>query len=204
MLALLAAEPLLEAAFMRHETSRLLLVVLAYVWIINGLFWVGMPWIMRDQIAWLTAKMRRYQTAAWAGVLYSSASDLLRAFSFGTKQPLAESLRVRRRSAVSRGACPQNTSSCDKAPNQGHALTSSRRAYELSKRRECGDRNLHNLSRKILRSIRRLSREGVTRLAKVLVEGRIHLVGEILDRHLVFGRANVEDLVGRRRRPDFQ
>jgi hypothetical protein len=72
MLALLAAEPLLEAAFMRHETSRLLLVVLAYVWIIHGLFWVGMPWTMRDQIGWLTAKMRRYQTAAWAGLLYSS------------------------------------------------------------------------------------------------------------------------------------
>jgi hypothetical protein len=80
MLALLAAEPLLEAAFMRHEISRLLLVVLAYVWIINGLFWVGMPWIMRDQIAWLTAKMRRYQTAAWAGVFYSSAVILCAVF----------------------------------------------------------------------------------------------------------------------------
>jgi hypothetical protein len=66
MLALLAAEPLLEAAFMRHETSRLLLVLLAYVWIINGLFWVGMPWVMRDQIAWVTAKMRRYRAAALA------------------------------------------------------------------------------------------------------------------------------------------
>ena len=66
---------------MRHEISRLLLVVLlAYVWIINGLFWVGMPWIMRDQIAWLTAKMRRYQTAAWAGVLYSGAVDHMRRF----------------------------------------------------------------------------------------------------------------------------
>jgi hypothetical protein len=80
MLALLAAEPLLEAAFMRHETSRLLLVVLAYVWIINGLFWVGMPWIMRDQISWLTARMRRYQAAAWAGVLYSSAVILCAVF----------------------------------------------------------------------------------------------------------------------------
>ena len=39
---------------MRQETTRLLLVLLAYVWIINGLFWVGMPWLMRDQIAWLT------------------------------------------------------------------------------------------------------------------------------------------------------
>jgi hypothetical protein len=73
MLALLAAEPLLEAAFMRHETTRLLLVLLAYVWIINGLFWVGMPWLMRDQIAWLTAKTPRYRTAVWAGLLYSGA-----------------------------------------------------------------------------------------------------------------------------------
>jgi hypothetical protein len=73
MLALLAAEPLLEAAFMRHETTRLLLVLLAYVWIVNGLFWVGMPWVMRDQIAWLTAKMPRFRLAAWAGLLYSGA-----------------------------------------------------------------------------------------------------------------------------------
>lgn len=73
MLALLAAEPLLEAAFMRHETTRLLLVLLAYVWIINGLFWVGMPWLMRDQIGWLTAKTPRYRVAAWVGLLYSVA-----------------------------------------------------------------------------------------------------------------------------------
>lgn len=80
MLALLAAEPLLEAAFMRHESSRLLLVLLAYVWIINGLFWVGMPWMMRDQIAWLTAKMPRYRAAAWTGALYSGALILCALF----------------------------------------------------------------------------------------------------------------------------
>jgi hypothetical protein len=73
MLALLAATPLLEAAFMRHETTRLLLVLLAYVWIINGLFWVGMPWLMRDQIAWLTDRTSRYRTATWVGLLYSGA-----------------------------------------------------------------------------------------------------------------------------------
>ena len=73
MLALLAAEPLLEAAFMRHETTRLLLVLLSYVWIINGLFWVGMPWLMRDQIAWLTGRTSRYRTATWMGLLYSGA-----------------------------------------------------------------------------------------------------------------------------------
>ena len=80
MLALLAAEPLLEAAFMRHETSRLLLVLLAYVWIINGLFWVGMPWVMRDQIAWVTAKIQRYRAAVLAGALYSCALILCALF----------------------------------------------------------------------------------------------------------------------------
>ena len=38
MLLLLAAEPLLEAAFLRPEESRLFLVVLAYVWIVFGFF----------------------------------------------------------------------------------------------------------------------------------------------------------------------
>src|SRR6185436_112057 len=41
--ALLAAEPLLESAFLREETVRLLLVSLVYVWVVAGMFWVGMP-----------------------------------------------------------------------------------------------------------------------------------------------------------------
>jgi len=72
MLALLAAEPVLEAAFLRPEPTRLLLVLLAYAWIVLGLFWVGMPWVLRDQIAWLTAQKLRLQAAAWGGVLYGA------------------------------------------------------------------------------------------------------------------------------------
>ena len=52
ILCLLAAEPLLEAAFFRYETSRLFLTVLAYLMIIAGLFWVTMPYLLRDQINW--------------------------------------------------------------------------------------------------------------------------------------------------------
>lgn len=73
MLALLAAEPLLGAAFLRPETSRLLIVVLAYVWILLGLFWVGLPWVLRDQIAWLTASATRFKAAAAAGAVYGAA-----------------------------------------------------------------------------------------------------------------------------------
>jgi hypothetical protein len=68
ILALLAAEPLLEAAYLRPEVSRLLLVCLAYVWIVAGLFLVGMPYVLRDVIAWLLLEPRRYRSAAAAGV----------------------------------------------------------------------------------------------------------------------------------------
>jgi hypothetical protein len=70
MLAMLAAEPLLEVAFLKPEPTRLLLVVLAYAWIILGLFWVGVPWTLRDQIQWLTSRLARYRAAAWGGVAY--------------------------------------------------------------------------------------------------------------------------------------
>ena len=52
ILYLLAAEPLLEAAFLRYEPSRLLVTVLAYILIVKGLFWVTMPYLLRDHLAW--------------------------------------------------------------------------------------------------------------------------------------------------------
>ena len=73
MLALLAAEPLLGAAFLRPEVSRLLVVTLAYIWIFAGLFWVGMPFLLRDQLGWLLARPVRFHAAAWAGIGYGAA-----------------------------------------------------------------------------------------------------------------------------------
>ena len=73
MLLLLAAEPLLESAVLRTEPSRLLLVVLAYVWVIAGLFFVGMPYVLRDVIAWVAAKAWRWQAGSIAGTLYGIA-----------------------------------------------------------------------------------------------------------------------------------
>lgn len=70
MLALLASEPLLEAAFLRPEWSRLFLVVFAYAWILAGMFWIGIPYLLRDQIAWLTQNPRRWQTASIAFAAY--------------------------------------------------------------------------------------------------------------------------------------
>src|SRR5690349_6233996 len=62
ILCLLAAEPLLEAAFFRYETSRLFVTVLAYLLIVAGLFWVTMPYLLRDQINWSAQSKARWHT----------------------------------------------------------------------------------------------------------------------------------------------
>jgi len=73
ILALLAAEPLLGAAFLRPEQSRLLLVVLAYLWATAGLVMVGAPYLLRDAIDWITAARGRYLLIAGAGLVYGLA-----------------------------------------------------------------------------------------------------------------------------------
>jgi len=80
---LLAAEPLVEAAFLHPETSRLLIVALAHVWATLGMFWVGMPYLLRDQIAWLQKTETRWRAGCLAGVIYGIAV-LIAAISFRT------------------------------------------------------------------------------------------------------------------------
>jgi len=79
ILFLLAAEPLLEAAFLRYESSRLLLTVFAYLLIIAGLFWVTMPYLLRDQIAWSTRSTGRWRAVNVVALLYGAA---ILAFAF--------------------------------------------------------------------------------------------------------------------------
>ena len=80
MIMLLAAEPLLAAAFLRHEQSRLIVTVLAYILIVMGLLWVTMPYLLRDQIAWASRS-----TAVWLSVnaltLLYGATILVLAFT---------------------------------------------------------------------------------------------------------------------------
>lgn len=73
ILALLAAEPLLDAAFLRHEQTRLLVTVFAYLLVIAGLFWVTMPYLLRDQINWLTGTAARWRSISLLGLLYAGA-----------------------------------------------------------------------------------------------------------------------------------
>jgi hypothetical protein len=73
MLLLLAAEPVLEACWLHPELWRLLLVTLAYLWIVAGLFWVGMPYLLRDQIGWLLAVPGRLRAGCYTGIAYGVA-----------------------------------------------------------------------------------------------------------------------------------
>ena len=70
ILGLLAAAPVLDAAFLRPPVSRLLVVALAYVWVVMGMIYVSMPHVLRDQIGWLNRSAARWQAAAVAGIAY--------------------------------------------------------------------------------------------------------------------------------------
>jgi hypothetical protein len=72
-LMLLASSPLLYAAFMQPQTSRLLLPILAYAWIIAGMYFIGMPFLFRDTVNWLTAKPARWNAAVFSGIGYGTA-----------------------------------------------------------------------------------------------------------------------------------
>ena len=72
ILALLAAEPLLEAAFLRYETSRLLVTVFAYILIVKGLFWVTMPYLLRDKINWAARSVGRWVSMNALAALYGA------------------------------------------------------------------------------------------------------------------------------------
>ena len=73
ILFLLAAEPLLDAAFFRTEATRLLVTVFAYLLIVIGLFWVTMPYLLRDQINWSARTNSRWLFTHGLAFLYGAA-----------------------------------------------------------------------------------------------------------------------------------
>lgn len=70
ILCLLAAEPLLDAAFLRYERSRLLVTVFAYLLIVAGLFWVAIPYVLRDQINWGARSVSRWRFLHAIALIY--------------------------------------------------------------------------------------------------------------------------------------
>ena len=82
ILALLAAEPLLEAAFFRYETSRLVLTVLAYILIVLGLIWVTLPYKLRDQINWFSKSAAHWRSINAVSFVYGVALIALAFISY--------------------------------------------------------------------------------------------------------------------------
>jgi hypothetical protein len=73
ILFLLGAEPLLDAAFFRTEASRLLVTVFAYLLIVIGLFWIAMPYLLRDQINWSARTPGRWRLTHGLALLCGAA-----------------------------------------------------------------------------------------------------------------------------------
>ena len=79
ILCLLAAEPLLDAAFLRYESSRLLVTAFAYALIVAGLFWVAIPYVLRDQINWSARSVFRWRCLHVVALIYGG---VVLAFAF--------------------------------------------------------------------------------------------------------------------------
>lgn len=74
LLGLMAAAPLLGAAFLKDPSSRLLVPLYAYIMLTASLFFVGMPYLFRDAITWVTARQSRWTLMAAAGLVYGVAT----------------------------------------------------------------------------------------------------------------------------------
>jgi hypothetical protein len=81
LVGLMAAAPLLGAAFLKDPQSRLLVPIFAYAMLTGSLFCVGMPYLFRDAVTWVTAEQKRWTILSGAGFVYGIAV-LACAFAF--------------------------------------------------------------------------------------------------------------------------
>ncbi|MEO5715357.1 MAG: hypothetical protein ABIT37_17900 [Luteolibacter sp.] len=73
LVGLMAAAPLLGAAFLKDPQSRLLVPIYAYAMLTASLFFVGMPYLFRDAVTWVTAEQKRWTIVTGAGLAYGVA-----------------------------------------------------------------------------------------------------------------------------------
>ena len=70
ILLLLGADVLLDAAFLRYDAARLVVVSYAYVLILEGMFMVGAPYLLRDVIEWALANPTRGKGLLVPGIVF--------------------------------------------------------------------------------------------------------------------------------------
>ncbi len=76
LLVLLPA-PMLSAAAWHPSAFRYVIIVYAYVMSIAGMFYIAIPWLLRDNLAWLYKKPRRAQVLAFFEVAFGAALIIL-------------------------------------------------------------------------------------------------------------------------------
>ncbi|HEX4140107.1 MAG TPA: hypothetical protein VHY09_07145 [Candidatus Methylacidiphilales bacterium] len=81
-LLLLASALILDACFLAETPWRYVLTVLAYVWVIIGMFLVYSPHYGRDAIQFLTQSPQRLRLFAWPGVVYGALIIVLGIFVY--------------------------------------------------------------------------------------------------------------------------
>jgi hypothetical protein len=69
-LLLLLANVLLDAAFLDNRPSKLVITVLAYVYVICGIVFVAWPYLMRDILEWFYKNESRLRLGAVAGLAF--------------------------------------------------------------------------------------------------------------------------------------
>ena len=74
VVGLMVASPMLEAAFLKDPSSRLLVPFYAYALLTASLFWVGMPYLFRDAVSWVSARPSRWTVMALGGLGYGIAT----------------------------------------------------------------------------------------------------------------------------------
>lgn len=74
LVGLMAASPFLEAAFLKDPATRLLIPTYSYAMLTASMFCVGMPYLFRDAVDWVTAEPKRWTIASVAGLVYGAAT----------------------------------------------------------------------------------------------------------------------------------
>ncbi|MBC8126094.1 MAG: hypothetical protein H8M99_02955 [Gloeobacteraceae cyanobacterium ES-bin-144] len=76
VLGLMVAAPMLKAAFLKDPESRLLVPIYAYALLTASLFWVGMPYLFRDAVTWVTADSKRWTLLSLFGLGYGVVTTI--------------------------------------------------------------------------------------------------------------------------------
>ncbi len=71
---LMVAAPLLGASFLKDPSSRLFVPIYAYIVLTASMFCVGMPYLFRDAVTWVTADQKRWTLLSLAGLGYGVAT----------------------------------------------------------------------------------------------------------------------------------